>query len=205
MYLSIDSSKDNKQKLLLFYRVVAIIVLLFAKYDSFSATSMPIAKTDSVLIAIKGKKQKYYKIGRYLSISYGNQSNKISGQLYEVSNDSVTIMYNPKIGSTKKIAIKDIDAISILHKKGRKDWVKNILILSSLFISGLIIFEKYINNPFAVVVLIFLFPLFAAGTGLILYSSFLLINFMSDIFSKKRIQKGWSFKSIKNKTKNLEE
>lgn len=202
MYLSIDSSKDNKQKLLLFYRVVAIIVLLFAKYDSFSATSMPIAKTDSVLIALKGKKQKFYKIGRYLLISYGNQSNKISGQLYEVSNDSVTIMYNPKIVSTKKIAIKDIDAISILHKKGRKGWVPAVLIPLSLLISGLILLDS-LNNTAAIllVFLIFLLP----GAALMGILPFLLINFMSDIFSKKRTQKGWSFKSIKNKTKNLEE
>jgi hypothetical protein len=131
-----------------------------------------------------------------LLISYGNQSNKISGQLYEVSSDSVTIMYNPKIGSTKKIAIKDINAISILHKKGRKGWVPAVLIPLSLLISGLILLDS-LNNTAAIllVFLIFLLP----GTALMSIVPFLLINFMSDIFSKKRTQKGWSFKSIKNK------
>jgi len=196
MYVLLDFTKGNKHKLLLVCRVVAIIVLLGTKCESFSANYMPIPKTDSVLIAIKGKKQKYYKLGRYLLISYGNQSNKISGQLYEASSDSVTIMYDPKISSTKKIAIKDIDAISILHKKGRKGWVPAVLIPLSLLISGLILLDS-LNNTAAIllVFLIFLLP----GTALMSIVPFLLINFMSDIFSKKRTQKGWSFKSIINK------
>jgi len=94
--------------------------LIIANYQSFSATSIHIPRSQATLIATKNNKQHKYYIGTHLSIRYNENSQKLSGQLYDVSNDSVIIKINSKSAEFKSIAINDISSVSVLHKKGRQ-------------------------------------------------------------------------------------
>jgi hypothetical protein len=69
---------------------------IIANYQSFSATSIHIPRSQSTLIATKNSKQHMYNIGTHLFIRYNKYSQKFSGQLYDVSNDSVVIKINSK-------------------------------------------------------------------------------------------------------------
>jgi len=160
---------------------------IIANYQSFSATSIHIPRSQSTLIATKNSKQHKYNIGTHLFIRYNKYSQKLSGQLYDVSNDSVVIKINSKSAEFKSIAINDISSVTILHKKGRKNWVVFTSLLFILMTLGLVLYNKGLLISVPVLVL----PVVSLYTFL----PFLCINFMSDILSKKSINKGWSFKS----------
>jgi len=160
---------------------------IIANYQSFSATSIHIPRSQSTLIATKNSKQHKYYIGTHLFIRYNKYSQKLSGQLYDVSNDSVVIKINSKSAEFKSIAINDISSVTILHKKGRDNWLLFLSLFFILLPIGMILIDKGIWIGLPVLVL----PI----VSLYVYIPFLFMNFISDIFSKKSINKGWSFKS----------
>jgi hypothetical protein len=107
----------------------------------------------------------------------------------EVSKDSITLIGNRNKFLSRSIAIKDINSITVLHKKGRKNWVLNLILLSVSLGLGI-----FLTNNFPSGILIISLPLLFTGvTMLWLYLPFLLMNFMFDVFSKKTRQKGWNF------------
>ena len=168
-------------------RLIIVLFLLIFNQVCFSATSIHIPRSQSTLIATKNNKQHKYNIGTHLSIRYNNYSQKLSGQLYDVSNDSVIIKINSKSAEFKSIAINDISSVSVLHKKGRKNWVVFTSLLFILMTLGLVLYNKGVLISVPVLVL----PV----VSLYVYVPFLFMNFMSDLFSKKSIHKGWAFKS----------
>lgn len=166
------------------------LLLLFAK-ETLSATLMKVPKRDSILIASNGTKHFKYKFGTHILIRCNNAASKISGQLYQVANDSVLLIQNSKSNSIIKIAIKDISSVTILHKKGRKHWVIYVSIYLILAIVGL----TFSTQGSLIALPILALPVLSLFT----YIPFLFFNFLSDVFSKKSISRGWSFekRSIK--------
>ncbi len=172
--------------LLKIYRPSLLFILLFLLVQQlFSATFIEVPKTDSFLVATKGTKQFKYKLRTHLSIRYNNASGKISGQLYQVSNDSVFLIQNSKSNSIIKVAIKDISSVTILHKKGRKHWVIYLSIYLILAIVGL----TFSTQGSLIALPILVLPVLSLFT----YIPFLFFNFLSDVFSKKSTSRGWSF------------
>ena len=155
--------------------------------SAFSATSIKIPKSDTVLIASKGDRQFTYKYGSHLLIRLRHSSTKFSGKLYQVSNDSVWLTQKDNSDKIEKIAISDIHSITILHKKTRKHW---IIILSTLLI--LLSIGLSLSTQANLAALLFLVP---SVPVLMVYVPFLFFNIMSDILSKKSLKKGWTFKS----------
>lgn len=185
-------------------RVLLLILILVQGNDVFSAFSIPIHQTDSILIATNGKKTFKYKLGKFLLIKHKNLSDKISGQLYEVTSDSVLIITDPdefiymkhykaEHYSVSKIAIKDIHSISILHKKERKNWEKSLMTFAILTGLGLLLIDRLVS-----IGLLLLVP---SILGIYYLIPFLLISFLSDFLSTKSIKKGWDFHSKKNEMK----
>jgi hypothetical protein len=166
MYQFYDLKNIYRHNLLFAIKLFLFTLFLLFTQEAFSTTLMKVPKTDSFLVATKGTKQFEYKLGTHLLIRYNNASNKISGQLYQVSNDSIGLIRNSKLNSIRKVAIKDISSITILHKAGRKYW-----------------------GIFLPILLILALPIVSLFT----YIPFLFFNFLSDVFSKKSISRGWSF------------
>ena len=185
--------KTYRPVLLFAFKSFLLTLFLLFTQESFSATLLNVPTTDSILVARKGTKQFEYKFGTHLLISYNNSSSKISGQLYQVSTDSVGFMRNSKLNSITKVAIKDISSITILHKAGRKHWVIFLSVLLVLLVVGLMLS----TNGLFVALPILAFPVVSLFT----YIPFLFFNFLSDVFSKKSIRKGWSFGMATNKKK----
>lgn len=184
--------------------VLVIILLLLPGYDVFSAIPMPITPSDTILIARKGKKEFKYKMGKFVSIRHNNLSEKISGQIIKVSSDSVFLLnnpdeyisgkkYNSDMYAVSKIAIRDIHSISILHKKGRKNWEKTLLILFILLGIGLLVIDRLVAIGILLVG--------TSSVGIYYLIPFYLINFLSDILSTKSIRKGWKFDPQKTEIK----
>jgi hypothetical protein len=173
-------------------RVLGVMYFfIIANYQSFSATSIHIPRSHCTLIATKNSKQHKYNIGTHVSIRYNNYSQKLSGQLYNATEDSVVIKVNSKKTDLKSIAINDICSVSVLHKKGRKNWVVFTSLLFILMTLGLVLYNKGVLISLPVLVL----PVVSIYT----FVPFLCINFMSDILSKKSIKNGWSFKAVVSK------
>lgn len=187
------SQKTYRPVLLFAFKSFLLTLFLLFTQESFSATLMNVPTTDSILVARKGTKQFKYKFGTHLLISYNNSSSKISGQLYQVSTDSIGLIRNSKLNSITKVAIKDISSITILHKAGRKHWVIFLSVLLVLLVVGLMLS----TNGLFVALPILAFPVVSLFT----YIPFLFFNFLSDVFSKKSIRKGWSFGMATNKKK----
>jgi hypothetical protein len=140
-------------------------------------------------VAKKGSKQFRYKLGKHLLVQYGNSENRFAGKLIEISKDSITLIGNTNKFLTKSIAINDINSITILHKKGRKNWVLNIILLSVSLGLGI-----FLTNIFPSEILFISWPLLSTGLAMLwFYLPFLLMNFMFDVFSKKTRLKGWNF------------
>jgi hypothetical protein len=173
-------------------RVLIIILLLFCAKDSFSAYSIKIRNKDTSLIATRIDKHFTYRLGCYLSIQFGKSNEKISGQLYHVSNDSISLISKSKLGPIKKIAINDINSVTVLHKETRKNWLIIVSIFLTLTVIGLIYSTQ--GNLLALPFLIL--PVMSIYT----YIPLLLFSFISDIFSKKSTKRSWSFRSISNST-----
>lgn len=173
-------------------RVLITILLLFCAKDSFSANSIKIRNQDTVLIATNVNKSFTYRLGCYLSIQFGKTNEKISGQLYHVSNDSICLFSKGKSGTIKKIAINDINSVTVLHKATRKNWLIIVPILSVLMAIGLIYSTQ--GNLLALPLLIL--PVLSIYT----YIPVLLFSFITDIFSKKSTKQSWSFRSMNNST-----
>lgn len=191
--MNISSFVDNINQPTLrpLHRLILVFFLMISTDDSFSATSIYKPHSQPVLIATKNNTSYKYNIGASLFIRYDNYSKKLSGQLYGISKDSVLIQFNSKQTSLKSVAISDISSISVLHKKGRKNWVFLISLFFILMALGLILYNKglLISIPLLVLPVVSLYT----------FVPFLGINFMSDVLSKKSIKKGWSFKSESSK------
>lgn len=168
---------------------ILFVPILFFSSKVFATNIMPMNQSDWVLVAKRGNKQFTYKLGKHLLVQYGNSESRFAGELMEVSKDSITLIGNRNKFLSKSIAIKDIKFITVLHKKGRKKWVLNLILLSVSLGLGI-----FLTNNFPSGILFISLPLLFTGiTMLWLYLPFLLMNFMFDVFSKKRRMKGWSF------------
>ncbi len=185
MYQFYDLKKIYTHNLLFALKLFLFTLLLLFTQEAFSTTLMKVPKTDSFLVATKGTKQFEYKLGTHLLIRYNNASSKISGQLYQVSNDSIGLIRNSKLNSIRKVAIKDISSITILHKAGRKYWGIFLPILLILAVVGLV----FTTQGSLIALPILALPVVSLFT----YIPFLFFNFLSDVFSKKSISRGWSF------------
>ena len=181
--------KSLRPCILYLSRKFLIIISLFFTIDSFSANSTNPTNKDTVLIAKKADKYFIYKIGCHLSVHFNNPTKRTSGQLYHVSNDSISLINKGKFNTIKKVAINDIISITILHKETRKNWLIYITILSILMTIGLIYSTqgKLVALPFLILPVLSIFT----------YIPLLLFSFLTDIFSKKSIKKGWTFSSKK--------
>jgi hypothetical protein len=189
MDLPPNSSKLNRRKSDFLFLYILLIPFLFLSSKVLSATITPIGHSDLILVAKKGSKQFRYKLGKHLLVQYGNSESRFAGELMEVSKDSITLFGNRNKFLSKSIAIKDINSITVLHKKGRKNWVLNLILLSVSLGLGIFLTNKFPSG----ILLISLPLLFTGVTMLWLYLPFLLMNFMFDVFSKKIRQKGWNF------------
>lgn len=180
-----DLKKIYRYNSLLALKICLFTLLLLFTKEALSTNLMKVPKQDSFLVATKGTKQFKYKLGTYLSIRCSNTSSKILGQLYQVSNDSIGLIRNSKLNSIRKVAIKDINSITILHKAGRKYWGIFLPILLILAVGGLV----FATQGSLIALPILALPVFSLFT----YIPFLFFNFLSDVFSRKSISNGWSF------------
>ncbi len=184
-----NSSKLHRRKSDFLFLYILFIPFLFLSSKVLSATITPIGHSDWILVAKKGSKQFRYKLGKHLLVQYGNSENRFAGKLIEISKDSITLIGNTNKFLTKSIAINDINSITILHKKGRKNWVLNIILLSVSLGLGI-----FLTNIFPSEILFISWPLLSTGLAMLwFYLPFLLMNFMFDVFSKKTKLKGWNF------------
>ena len=102
--------------------ILSVIIFLFiSKVKAISIT--PNEVPYKYLNASKGTKTKRYKLNTSVAIIFKSsldKKRKVKGTLINILNDSVSILsFKRKIGIIK-IAIKDIETVYKLHKKGRE-------------------------------------------------------------------------------------
>ena len=181
---------EKKRLHLHFVKLALCSIFLFAVEKPMLA-ALYTSKTENHLIATKGKKTYTYKKGIFLQIKYGVSGKKVSGLLLDVSNDSVMLVSDAKKNIIEKIPIPEISAISILHKKIRKQSIVDLLII-------MIFFPLVINASIGI---------FFVGKWWYTYLFFLLLggisfafvyggSYLLDIFSRKTSEKGWRFDSM---------
>ena len=168
-----------------FILIGIIFILNFA-----NASCSFIKHNDTILIASRGSRVINFNLGTDVLIRYDNESKKINGKIIKVSSDSVLISTKNKAKSTVSVAVDKIDSVMKLHKNGRRGWIPSLSLLVLLTIFGLILLSK---NSFLTLIVLGI-PVVSLYT----YLPFLTINFLSDLFSKKSIKKGWIFSSKSN-------
>lgn len=174
-------------------RILLLLIAACGLLTVTHATSIITGPEPQILKAVKGKKSHTYLPGIYLRIVSGKgkeEKKTVMGLLKSVSNDSLqieTIKRHKK--NIETLAVADIVSIQKLHKKGRRGWKIIMGVLAALTIAGII----YLESSVAAV-------LFLAAPVVALFTlvPYLLANFLSDILSKKSINKGWSFNAADN-------
>ena len=140
------------------------------------------------LKASKGTKAKRYKLNTSVAIIFKSsldKKNKIKGTLVNILNDSVSILSFKRKNGLIKIAIKDIETVYRLHKKGRKGLITLMSSFVVLAIAGGLLLSSGII--FGVVFLAI------SIVGLYVAIPICIANYLADFISKRTIKKGWAF------------